>query len=285
MSIVIYLVRRVEDDKSYVGQASLYKHKDGKSYNYGSRGRISDHISSESPLGRDIKHLGIDKFEIIDLCTCDPSTADELEAKYIETHNALAPDGYNVQEHSVCKHRSETSIIEKYLPELSRVEIKAIKRDGENKLVRLYLHMENEKVIRLTFGTADETYQETYDRVIEIIDPAIKKGIPITKDYSLLDTSDPLDKYQDKIKKYDKVEISRVRITLHKSEADQIAIVLIRTKEAKSYKDEDKICFGGKNTTTDEAIDIALKFVAKLNVEGEIIVSPTIRSRQQAAAS
>lgn len=285
MSIVIYLIRRIKDNKFYIGQASVFKYKNGIPYRYGSKGRISDHISSESSIGKDIKDIGIQFFEIIDLCSCEDNVADEMEARYIDFYKSEAPNGYNTQKYSICEHRSETSIIEFYIPKLDHVSISAIQRNGQNKIARIYLYLKDRTQVRINIGSLSENFEVSYNKALKMLKPAFDKGINIKYSPSISGINDEIDKYSDKLQKYEDIVITKIRITLHKTKWGYLVVILIRTPETKSWKDEDKICFGGKTIPLLNSIQNAIEFVNRLDVHGEIVISPEIRSRQQAAAS
>jgi hypothetical protein len=66
MSGVIYQITCKSTNKKYIGQASKYKYKNDKSYNYGAYGRWSDHVCSsktrDTPLALAIRQYGKDDF-------------------------------------------------------------------------------------------------------------------------------------------------------------------------------------------------------------------------------
>jgi hypothetical protein len=71
-----------------------------------------------------------------------------------------------------------------------------------------------------------------------------------------------------------------VRIT----SASQLIGVYIKTEDSKSYKDDIRICFGGKTINKNEALMMANTFVDLLNINDYSIVETTQQCLQQAAA-
>ena len=85
--ILIYRVRSLKTDQSYVGQTSRSLET-----------RITEHCEGRGsqPLFKDILKHGSDNFvaEVVAVCYENP---DSLEDHYIEHYNALHPHGYNLR--------------------------------------------------------------------------------------------------------------------------------------------------------------------------------------------
>lgn len=86
MSIGIYKIENLINHKIYIGQ-SVHIEK-----------RWQQHCqkTSKSSIGQAIQKYGKENFSFQILVECDITQLDEMECKYIQKYNSLAPNGYNL---------------------------------------------------------------------------------------------------------------------------------------------------------------------------------------------
>lgn len=261
MSGSVYKITCIPTGKVYVGQTTDVKFKNGKPYNYGPDGRWSDHVSSSkktnTPLSQAIQEYGRDKFTIEILETDLLEKLDELEAKWINKLKCIVPDGLNVVRHSRNKHHSVTTLQEHFKGKVETISLRPIKNKGEYKLVYLILTLKDGEKRRITFGQDGKIgFEEALENANEFA-----KGLecPLVKENF---TSEKVgDRMKTKLAEINKKEICKIRITT----ASSLIAVYIRSSDMKSYKDEIRICFGGKKIPVEIAYDNALEFVELIN--------------------
>lgn len=100
----IYMIRNKINGKVYIGQALKYTGR--VQLKWGTNGRWKSHIREAFQenakdhcvhLNNALRFYGVEAFEVSTLCEC--MTTDEMnekEAEYIELHNAMHPNGYNL---------------------------------------------------------------------------------------------------------------------------------------------------------------------------------------------
>jgi hypothetical protein len=165
----IYCVVCPDDgNRFYIGQAKLYKHKNGEPYNYGALGRWNDHVSSSRghdrgetyPFHQAIRKFGPNKFQISILEVRPLDDLEQVENIYI-SHFKATEVGYNVI--SILRNDSRRS--KNYvspLRELMTVEqltelCAQVKKDLENHLNEHYKRLqklEGETVTRIRIATS-----------------------------------------------------------------------------------------------------------------------------------
>lgn len=278
----IYQAKSKTTNKLYIGQAQDTKMKEDKEYKYGIAGRWSDHVSSAfrgatTPLAKAILEYGADDFELTCLeAGVSDKRMDEREAHWIQTRNAVVPNGYNVMRHSRCKHREQTTIAEHYLPTTTKVRISPVNTKGVPKLVHVYLDQVGEDPVRLVFGqSAKTTFQEALLEAQEFAAIFAEHGIDTFEET----VDDPLRKYQEKIEQFRGTAIERIRI----ANFNNLVSIHIKTPEGTF-----RICFGGKKITSDNAYKLAVVVKDKIieaSTNNNILVQDDYRSLQQAAAS
>ncbi len=278
----IYKITCKETNKIYVGQAREHKHKNGKPYNYGVKGRWCDHVSSASksntPLAQDILNFGKEAFEIEEIVKDELNNLDALEAHWIDKLNSVVPNGYNVMRHSQNKHRSKTNIANHFVNKAISAKLSKIRQNGVYRLVYCSLVLNNGLTQRVVFGQHKNKKFE--DAWLDALDFIKKLNIPFTEDIS--NSDDPLERYIPKLEEFANKEITKVRIT----NANSLVAVYITTADMKSWKDQKRICFGGKTVNEEEAYANACMFVDNLNKNQNTIIQDTFnQSRQQVAAS
>ena len=105
--------------------------------------------------------------------------------------------------------------------------------------------------------------------------------MPGKSKYTIEDDNTIEDVYKKKLDLLNGKKIVKVRIT----SASKLIAVYIKTEDCKNYKDDIRICFGGKTIKKDEALMMANTFVDLLNIDDYSIVETTHQCLQQAAAS
>lgn len=251
----IYIVTCLPTGLQYIGQAKDKKTKNGKPYNYGPKGRWSDHCSSskmkKTPLADAITEYGSDNFKIEILESAPSERLDELEAKWIKHYNTIVPFGLNVATHSRSKHNYTTTVQNHYNSIASSAEIRPIKRNGINRIVYLSLTLKDGTRQRITFGQgADCTFEDAVNDAREFIKDF---KCPITDLIEL----DEIERRQLLLK--DKLAIC-ARITT----ASSLIAVYVTVADIEWQNKEIRVCFGGKHIPMEEAYLKALAYVKEL---------------------
>lgn len=245
MEYSIYRITCVPAQKSYIGQTQQFKTREGKPYKYGVVGRWYDHVSSskrsDTPFHTAIREHGIEAFTTETLEVVTEEMADVREAYWIQHHQTVVPNGYNVAEHSRCKHRSATNIVDLY-PDATAVEVKHIQRDGVPRLVYVYIDTPAGRK-RLTFGQGiHETFEGACQEASEVVKQFEEKGVVIK-------SSDKKQQFVGKV-------LERIRIVPFNK--TMVAIYL------KDTTTETRVCFGGKHIAYEDAVQKAKEFISGL---------------------
>lgn len=280
---VIYKITCTITGKSYIGQAKLKKTKNGKAYNYGSRGRWNDHKSSApkstTPLAKDIVAHGADAFVITDLETVNEDDLDACEAHWIETENTLVPHGYNVMSHSRNKHNRTSELYKQFVGRVAIAEIHPVENEGKNSFVYLYLILHDKSSKRLTFGqNKDSTFQQAIDEA---------KAFAEHLDCELKDFTGSDEPYSEQTRTLYGLTGTIDEVTI--TSASNLVAVYIHTTTMKARKEMLRICFGGKTIMKSQAYIQALQYIQKLPMPHDSIVNDKLKSlynhcQQQAAA-
>ena len=279
MSGVIYQIVCKPTNLAYIGQATKFKYKNEKPYNYGASGRWNDHVASskirKTPLCEAIRTYGKDNFKVDVLEEGLLETLDEREAYYISERNTVYPTGYNVASHSRNRHRDTSNLHVFYRGKVRSAIISPIRQNGELKLAYVYLTMNDDTQERLAFGQKGiSTYEDTIQEITEFLEHL---RCPYTTSTI---TSDVLsEKYALKLNEFATKEITSVRIT----SASKLIAVYIGTSDMTLSKEHVRICFGGKTITKEQAYETAKQFVAELNISDKILYD-SIKSSQQVTA-
>jgi group I intron endonuclease len=278
----IYKITNKLNDMAYVGQAKDRKKKNGVPYKYGIKGRWADHISSSAtsntPLAQDIQRYGKDSFEVVQLEEAELQTLDALEANWIEKLNTVIPNGYNVMRHSQNKHRIASNIVSHFKGKAVSAKLSKIRRNGIYKLVYCTLELEDGQKRRIVFGQHKEkSFDDAWNDALLFVE---ELDIPFEEDTS--NSTDPLERYAKKLDDFENENITKIRITRFNS----LVAVYITTARMKSWKEQKRICFGGKTISSEEAYSIACLFVDTLPKQQNTLLQDTIsQSPQQVAAS
>jgi hypothetical protein len=262
MEYYIYQVTCVPTGKSYVGQTQQFKTKDNKPYKYGITGRWCDHVSSSkrsnAPLHAAIREHGADAFTQTLLETVAENAVDVREAQWITTLNTTVPNGYNVMEHSRCKHREVTDIVNLY-PDATAVEVKHIQKDGVNRLVYVYVDTPAGRK-RLTFGQGKEdTFASALEEATQIVDEFRKKGVEVLS--------------SDKRQPFLNQQLRRIRLVPYNK--TMVAVYITNAEGTHT-----RICFGGKHVTFEDAVTQAKEFIQGMTTDK---LENILESRQQVA--
>ena len=269
--------------KKYIGQAKEFKSKKGKPFRYGIQGRWGDHISSAkqgsrtTPLCEAIQTYGATSFEVKEIQKASMSELDALEAQWIERTNSVIPNGYNVCAHSRNRHRTTSSLAKHYIGRVESVILRPVRRGGEYKMMYAMLTMNTGNTERIAFGQKQEqAFQVAKDEALAFV---TELGCPYEEETS--NSHDPLERYATKLKQFEGKLIKRIRVTT----ASTLVAVYVTTSEAKYYKDQLRICFGGKAVPTQVAYELAQLFIKSLPTNKSTILEDVYRSPQQVAAS
>lgn len=101
----IYIMINTENNMKYVGQTVSHRKNRGVYKAFGSLGRFKDHISEAicntkkkqcRYLNNAIRKHGAGAFRYELLYSCSLDELDGMEQRFIETHNTLYPNGYNL---------------------------------------------------------------------------------------------------------------------------------------------------------------------------------------------
>lgn len=249
MSGSIYKITCKPSGLSYVGQTCDIKYRHEKPYNYGPIGRWSDHVSSakksSTPLSKAIQEHGRDEFVVETLESDLLERLDELEAKWIMRLNTIVPNGYNVLSHSRDKHRTESTIQNHYKPLVTSASIRPIRRNGEFAIVYANLAMKDGTQQRMCFGQdSSKSFEEAMKEAQQFVEQV---GCPIRNE-------------NERISQFDGKELTRIRIT----SASKLVAVYVTTSDMTSYKEQVRICFGGKKVSQEDSYRKACEFVDEL---------------------
>lgn len=279
MSGLVYKIVNQSTQMAYIGQATQFKYKNGKPYNYGASGRWNDHVASsksrETPLCQAIRQYGRSNFTVEVLEEGLLDDLDEREAYYISEHDTVYPNGYNVASHSRNRHRETSNLHVFYDGKVQSAIISPIRKNGELRFAYVYLTMKDGTQKRLAFGQKeDNTYKGSIQEATQFLE---ELNCPYT--YSTTSSEVLSDKYATKLEEFKGKEITSVRIT----SASNLIAVYIGTSDMKLSKDHKRICFGGKTVSKEDAYKIAKQFVTELNISEKVLYD-SIKSSQQVTA-
>lgn len=279
----IYEVYCKDTGKSYVGQTKEFKARKGKPFRYGIQGRWSDHISSAkcgrstTPLAQAILQYGQQAFELKELQKASADELDVLEAKWIEKLGTLVPKGYNVCAHSHNHYLNTMSLVDLYRDKVISAVLRPIRKDGVYALMYVILRSKEGDIERMVFGQGvRKSFENARDEALAFVKAV---GCPYIEETT--NSLTPLERYSTKLKQFEGKIVKRIRITT----ASNLVAVYVTTEGAKSYKDQVRICFGGKVVPQDVAYELAWEFVNALHKNESTILEDHIRGPQQVAAS
>jgi hypothetical protein len=277
----IYKITCKATSKQYIGQAREYKHKNGKPYRYGIKGRWNDHVSSsrhsQSVFASDIRQYGKDGFTLEEIEKSTVNNLDALEAKWISHYNSVVPHGYNTARHSQNKHRESSNIYEFFKGNVVNASLRKIHKGTTLSLVYVLLSLKDSTQRRIVFGNnKDDTFEQAWKDANEFIQ---KLDCPYSEDTTF--SVNPLERYAEKIQSFSEKQITKIRVT----SASQLIAVYVTTSDAKSWKDQTRICFGGKTICKEAAYDLACLFIEQLPKNNLTVIEDSYRCPQQAADS
>lgn len=279
---VIYKITCNATGLSYIGQASTHKTKNGKPYNYGSKGRWSDHKSSakkqNTPLAKAILQYGADAFTIADLETVTEADLDACEAHWIEAENTVQPNGYNVMSHSRNKHNKVSGLYHQYVGKVAVAEIHTVHNEGKDAFVYLYLILHDGTSKRFTFGqNKEDTFESAKHQAIEFAE---------NLDCEIKDLTGEAHLQQARTLYGLTGTIKEITVTT----ASKLIAVYILTTAMTKQSERLRICFGGKTVTKEEAYKQAHEYIRKLPLPNDYKLHDKLESQyqycqQQAAAT
>jgi hypothetical protein len=277
----IYKIKNIQTGKIYIGQAREFKKKNNIPYNYGIKGRWNDHVSSSktlsTPLAIDIRKYGKDSFELDELCKENLNDLDALEANYIQLLQSFVPNGYNVMRHSQNKHRDKSNIVSHFRGQVVSAVLRKIRRNTIYTLVYCYLELQDGSKRRIIFGqNSNKTFQDVWDDAVSF---AEELDVPIEENTS--NSDDLFERYSSKLQEFSNSDITKIRIT----NASNLIAVYITTSDMTSWKEQKRICFGGKHISKEIAYFTACEFIEALPKKDTTVILDSIQSLQQVAAS
>lgn len=258
---IIYRLFDYVNEKNYIGQTKKTAEE-----------RFKDHISyhghtNDTPVDRAIREFGPEAFEIHVIGRFPVDDLSYQEAKYIMEYNSLVPNGYNVQRHSGL---DRDKIAHLYVHRTTAVEVKPIKENDKNRLVRVLLTVSNSSDrLRFMFGQDDNYgFEDAVDDALVFIQPFKEAGVNINIHPEILGEKDPLADYYLKLEQFEGKEIVRVLLTKwnQKSRGMTLIAVFIKLAEHRKHSDQIRVCFGGKHTTIPYAVNLAKLFVFRLPI-------------------
>ena len=173
---------------------------------------------------------------------------DEREAHWISELGTLVPNGYNKMRHGRCRHREDSSLSAFYAPRTVGVILRQIRRHGEPHLIYAYLRQNSGDEVRVVFGQGEgSTYATAVAEATRFLEAFA--GVPIEADPRILNAA--ASEYDTKMARFDDVTICRIRV----AKFNNLAAV---------YVDKERICFGGKHSTYEQAVEKALAFAHAL---------------------
>lgn len=228
---------------------------------------MSSAKKSNTPLSKAIQEHGRDQFTVETLESDLLERLDELEAKWIMKLNTVVPHGYNVMSHSREKHRTESTIQHHYKHLVMSASIRPIQKDGKLALVYVYLMMKDGTQQRMCFGQdGSKSFEE-----------AMKEAQHFTRELEC-----PIQDENERIKQFDGKVLTKIRIT----SASNLVAVYITTIEMKNYKEQIRVCFGGKTVSQKEAYEKACEFVDVLMINNtDCLVDDLIQKCWQQATT
>jgi hypothetical protein len=281
----IYLITNKVNGKQYVGQTMTHRYNHGKLKLFGYLERFKEHCQSKKNtlLAKSLRKYGVDKFTVELLCECDIAETDDEERKYISQYNTMYPDGLNMiygsphqgsvefprisisknlkkyyddvnikVKHSVVHRNKHTKINTK---DVSCIEIRPIKENGENKIVYAYIRYEDGTTVRKRYGGIHETYEECLKRCLDMC-----RSMVGNDQIKFID-----DKIDDRLDKREVPDhITCIDIRLHSLKTHDFVAVYVSHKEMKSWADKKKYLFGGITITLEDAYQQAVDFAKKI---------------------
>jgi len=249
----IYKLTCLPTGKSYVGQTRDTKTKAGRDYAYGVLGRWNDHCScpSGTALGLAIAQYGPEQFSVETLEANVPEERlDEREAHWITALGTMVPSGYNKMRHGRCRHRDSSTLGDFYAPQTVGVRLRQIKRGGEPHLIYAYLQKKTGDEIRIVFGQGkDSSYEAAIAEAKSFLEAFT--DVPVEADPRILDTD--ATEYDGKLERFDGLRVDRIRL----AKFNTLCAV---------YVDKQRVCFGGKRSTFEQAVAKALQFASLLQM-------------------
>lgn len=263
----IYKITCLETNKIYIGQT---KHSIRERWLH--HLRMSKYKSELHPITREIDKLGKDNFKIELVETCEYEQRFKRENYWIDTYQSLYPKGYNKIKNT--EYRDIKPLLEDHLVEAEMIEIIPIKNSGVYN--RIYVQFtfdldkfgidneENLYNIRYDYKNDQENFKDFMYKIIQQTQEKYSGIIPIKLNQKLNFESDVLCNYRDKINEVMKIKIEKIKISTVKSNELVLCVIYITNRDNPGWKNQKKMCFGGKNVPIKDAIQIGKKFCQEL---------------------
>jgi group I intron endonuclease len=292
----IYLITNTETKKMYVGQTVCFRRSGNKLVPFGYLKRFEEHIHSTtkklvSVLGKDIVRYGRNAFIVELLEECDVEDLDTRERHWIDTHNTMYPNGYNILYgapyvmNEIARSKVSSSLTaffanievrqmysalhkNNFKPlssfNIQGIEVHPIKQNGEYKIVYMYIHYHDAPHQRRRYGGIHEPFDEALERccadAMNIMHGDVSK--------IHLDNS-RVQKAQEVLK--DRV-VQTINLTIHTMGSNRL--VSANVKHTDMNGDDvlkKRYVFGGKTVDIESAYQSAIEFATKISTDNTVI--------------
>jgi group I intron endonuclease len=290
-SAFIYKITCTKTNKSYIGQ-TIHTVKERWLHHL----RMTKYNSDLHPITREIKKFGKDSFEIFEIECCDYKDRFKRENHWIDHYNTLIPNGYNAIKNT--EYRDQKELLENYLDEATNIKIVPIKNNDEFNRIYVLFEMdllkfglsEKSEILWLRYDykkDLDQTFEELKTKVVTEISSKYSQ-IPI-KISSKFTVEDDFSQYRDKLELVKKIKIDKIRISTMKNNSFTLCAVYISDKDKRGYKNQKRVCFGGRKIPINEAIKSARNFCKEIqklcDYNISIVEDKKIQCQQQEATT
>jgi hypothetical protein len=283
---VIYLIIGPNLEHKYIGQTKIFRNDSTKTrkfkyFNY--IGRFKEHIVAAKykptyHVDKIIQEYKPENFSVKLIKYCYPEELDYYEIKYIKKFNTLHPNGLNIvlgnphknnnwertstilkkyysnieikQKHSLV-HRSKFKDID--INNIKKILIKPIKKNNINKIVYMYIEFLNLNIIRRRYGGIHEIFNDAYER-------CKKDSLKLTNISNIVDyiNNEPLNNLGN---------IILAELKIHKLNKYELISLYITNTEVKNWDQKKRFVFGGKTISLEQALNKAIEFIKKHNID------------------
>lgn len=281
---VIYLITGPEPNHKYIGQTRMYRKNLDKYRYFDFIGRFKEHLAMARSIptyhvDKIIKQYGPEKFNVKLITYCDISDIDKNEANYMNIYDTLYPHGLNIvhgnphknfnSEHTstVLKQYYSDNIVKikhsekhraKFKPidanAIKKIIIKPIKENCVNKIVRMYIQLEN-TITRRRYGGKQEDFEHAYKRCIA------DAQILVTADKIV----DMVNNTTVQVQNFGTIINAELR--LHTMKQYKLVSLYITNDTVKKWFDKKRIVFGGKTIKLDDAFKNACDYIKKNKID------------------
>lgn len=180
--------------------------------------------------------------------------------------------------HSQNKHREKSNIVSYFKGKTTCATLRKIRKGADYRLIYCYLELVDGTKRRLVFGQhSNKSFEDAWSDAKEFVQAL---GCPYKEDFS--NSDDPLERYSVKLEEFNGATITKIRI----AKFNTLVAVYITTADMKSWKEQIRICFGGKTIPQEFAYNLACQFIEQLPKNANTLLLDTMnQSPQQVAAS